>query len=240
MSSYNEYIYKIAVVVAAITIASFVAGCGKESGTIKHPDSVQEAADVSDISTLYMDGVWKKSETPAVSDHVKTELKTAEQSSNTSYIPVVLIGTRKDEGRKYAILCRTRTVDAISDSEESAETWAVITLYVGKDGSSRITGVLDSGTPTNISQDNNITGGWEMAESPVMTAEEKGTFEKAVKSSKRKEELNPVAILTEQVVAGENYCYFGTTDNGAYVFVYIYEDLDGNAKITDVVNFRFG
>lgn len=230
---------KVAAVVA-ITIVTSIAGCGKKSAAVRRPDSVQEAADASDISTLYMDGVWKQPETPLVSDHVKDELKNAEQSSNTSYIPVVLIGTRKDEGAKYALLCRARTQDTVSDSEESAETWTVITLYVGKDGSPRITGVLDSGTPTNVSQDNNITGGWGMADSPVMTAEEKSTFEKAVKSSKRKEELNPVAILTEQVVAGENYCYFGTTDNGAYVFVYIYEDLNRSAKITDVVNFRFG
>lgn len=231
---------KIAVAVVAITIAASITGCGKESAVVRRPDSVQEAVDVSDISTLYMDGVWKKPEAPVVSDHIKDELKTAEESSNTSYIPVVLIGTRKDEGTKYALLCRAKIQDDASDSKESKETWAVITLYVGKDGNPRITGVLDSGTPTNISQDNNITGGWELADSPEMTTEEKSTFEKAVKSSKRKETLNPVAILTEQVVAGENYCYFGTTDNGAYVFVYLYEDLDGNAKITDVVNFRFG
>jgi len=49
-----------------------------------------------------------------------------------------------------------------------------------------------------------------------------------------------IACLGSQVVAGTNYCYLcrETSDESdpatTFVLLYVYEDLDGNAEITDI------
>ena len=52
-------------------------------------------------------------------------------------------------------------------------------------------------------------------------------------------EISPVAILSQQVVAGENHCFLATKDSdGSYVFAYFYEDLDGNVSNAYTVDFE--
>lgn len=86
-----------------------------------------------------------------------------------------------------------------------------------------------------------LAGGWSIAENTEVTEENKAVFDKAM------EELAgvhyvPVAYLGSQVVAGLNHCFLCTAtvvapDAAATLaLVYIYEDLEGNAQITQIAD----
>ena len=89
-----------------------------------------------------------------------------------------------------------------------------------------------------------IVGGWQASESAEITKELRTVFEKAAVEYTGVDFV-PVAFLSSQVVAGINYCFLceatpvvpGSKTN--YALVYIYENLEGNAEITDVKNCDF-
>ena len=85
-----------------------------------------------------------------------------------------------------------------------------------------------------------IDGGWGKAGSPVITDSIQKVFDKAT------EQLTgvtytPVAYLASQVVAGTNHCILCKATpvvpdaKTTYSIVYIYEDLEGNAEVTQVL-----
>ena len=86
-----------------------------------------------------------------------------------------------------------------------------------------------------------IDGGWTRAGSPVITDDFKQVFDKAV-SELDGVDYTPVAYLASQVVAGSNHCVLCKATpvmpdaNTTYAIVYIYEDLEGNAEITQIVS----
>ena len=84
------------------------------------------------------------------------------------------------------------------------------------------------------------SGGWAEAQSPVITDETSALMDK-VNSVLAGAQYTPVAYLASQVVAGRNHrilCKSTPTVPDAksnYVIVEIYEDLQGNAEITSVL-----
>ena len=82
-----------------------------------------------------------------------------------------------------------------------------------------------------------LAGGYTRAASPVITDEIRAMCEKAF-ASMTEATYEPVALLATQVVAGTNYCILcestATDSVKTYVFVYIYEDLEGNATCTEI------
>ena len=85
-----------------------------------------------------------------------------------------------------------------------------------------------------------VVGGWTKAESPEITETFKAVFSKATDALAGTEYV-PVAYIASQVVAGTNHlvlCKATDTVPGAqptYVLLTIYEDLNGNAEITETV-----
>lgn len=94
---------------------------------------------------------------------------------------------------------------------------------------------------SNVESGGDIVGGWTKAESPVITDDFKKVFEKAV-SELDGVDYTPVAYLASQVVAGSNHCVLCKATpvvpdaKTTYSIVYIYEDLEGNAEVTEVVS----
>ena len=88
-------------------------------------------------------------------------------------------------------------------------------------------------------QDEVIDGGWSKNESVAVSEKVAELFSKATKNLTGFE-ITPVANLATQVVAGTNYkllCRGKAVVPGAeevYVFVTLYEDLQGNAQITEI------
>ena len=97
---------------------------------------------------------------------------------------------------------------------------------------------------TNNQSTDVIDGGWSRASSPVITKEIKTVFDKATASLDGVEYI-PVAYIASQVVAGTNHCVLCKATptvpdaKTTYALVYIYEDLEGKAEITEVLNSEF-
>ena len=84
-------------------------------------------------------------------------------------------------------------------------------------------------------------GGWTIAEDTAMTDKLKAIFEKALEGNLGVK-YTPIACLGTQVVAGTNYCFLA---QGTVVYpdavpqfklVYVYADLEGNAKVLNIVD----
>ena len=90
-----------------------------------------------------------------------------------------------------------------------------------------------------------IEGGWEMAESPEITDEVRELLKKAY-GDMAGVSYTAVAYLGKQIVAGTNHCILCKVapvvpePSYEYKLVYIYEDLDGNAEITQTVDTKVG
>lgn len=88
-------------------------------------------------------------------------------------------------------------------------------------------------------------GGWQVTEDAAVSAQAQAVFDQAV------EELvgadyEAIALLSTQVVAGTNYCFLCRVTpvypdpESSYAFIYIYEDLQGNAMVMEVKEIDFG
>ena len=90
-----------------------------------------------------------------------------------------------------------------------------------------------------------VDGGWAKAESPAITEEFGKVFEKAA-AALTGVQYEPVAYLASQVVAGMNHCVLckaiptAPGADAAYAILYIYEDLNGGAAITGIMNSETG
>ena len=79
-----------------------------------------------------------------------------------------------------------------------------------------------------------LSGGWTARDSAELSDEVQTVFDKA--TSEENAEYRAISLEATQIVAGTNYCFLcevtkdGTTE---YELVYVYEDLEGNAEITD-------
>lgn len=219
-----------ALVLAGIMVIS-LAACGQsknENETSGKADSVEEVAS----------GGWSRAESPVVPDEVKSLLeKAAEGMLGADYTPVAYIGSQVVSGTNHAVLCKI--APAVPDA---SATYSIVILYEDLEGNVEITDVLDSEAEAPADSDEGVSGGWEDAESPVMTEEAKAALEKATEEMLGAD-YTPIALLGTQVVAGTNYsilCEITATSPDAepsYSVVVVYEDLEGNAEITDSYDF---
>jgi len=119
----------------------------------------------------------------------------------------------------------------------------IITAFAGCNSNS-IKQKLSGKEPESMASDaegssNELLGGWIQAETPVITDEFMKIFNKATETLTGVE-YTPVAYIASQVVAGRNHCVLcrakATVPDAkeAYVILCIYEDLQGNATITDI------
>ena len=90
-----------------------------------------------------------------------------------------------------------------------------------------------------------LMGGWAYAEDPTVTEEMAAKLEKALEKNLGATYV-PVANLGTQVVAGLNRCLLcqvtPVSPNGTphYALIYVYEDLQGGATLTQVIDLDVG
>lgn len=82
-----------------------------------------------------------------------------------------------------------------------------------------------------------LVGAYEKAEDSKITDELQELFDKALESYEGEEEFELVKLLETQVVAGTNYKFLAKVE-GAEKVVIVYEDLQGNAEITSVEDYK--
>ena len=90
-----------------------------------------------------------------------------------------------------------------------------------------------------------LLGGWSIAEDSYVT-KELGRLLQQAEGYPEDEKYEPVALLATQVVAGTNYCILcqvSPSDSNqptAYVYVYLYADLQGGSQILEVQDIQIG
>ena len=99
---------------------------------------------------------------------------------------------------------------------------------------------IDTVTPIEQVADEK-TGGWSAAEDTGLTEDQRSLFERAMEGLLGVN-YEPIAYLGSQVVAGLNHCFLCKATvvypnaQPTYKLVYIYEDLDGNTEVSDIVD----
>lgn len=154
------------------------------------------------------------------------------------YEPIAVLGSQVVAGTNYSILCRGTVI--VPDAEPVFE---IITVYEDLDGNAEIIGDKEI-----FSGDSDAQGGYTVNEGDVSfekNEDVKTAFDKAITFDKALESLEgadyePVAYLGSQTVAGINYMALmrvtAVTPETLpeYDLVTVYQDLDGNAEITDM------
>lgn len=233
---------KVFVLILAVLVLFSAAACGKtaaeekpaETAPLSEGTGATEPENAGNASAPLLGG-WQKPDSPEVTDQIAAVFaKGMEGLVGANYTPVAYIGRQIVSGTNHALLCREKMV-----VPNAVETFAIVYLYEKLDGSVEITDIVDSGVETWISD---LSGGWSQADSPVITDQLAALLDKAFESMLGAD-YSPLALLSTQVVAGRNYCVLCEQTvvypdaQPEYVFVYLYEDLDGNAQITDVAHF---
>ncbi len=196
--------------------------------------------DVSSDSTesFHLVGGWETPNSPKVPDEIKEKLdKALEGLAGADYEAVAYLGSQLVAGRNYKLLCRITPV-----VPDAVDHFAIVTLYEDLGGNVEITEIQDSEKESNFSD---LPGGWQKTKTQEMTEEAKAALEKAI-SEMVGATYKPLALVATQVVAGTNYCILCEITpvvpdaESNYGLVYVYEDLEGNAEITEIADFATG
>ena len=231
---------KLCIVLLAFTMMFAFTACGS-SGQPLEGEQSEENENSEPVS-----GGWElyDNEANVLPEYVQTAFdKASETFTGSELKPVVYIASQVVAGTNYMILC-----EAATTSENPATTYQMVIVYADLEGNAEITQIKEfdltayaEGDSAEINTEQ-LAGGWEVAEdrsSVLIPQDAKDTFDQATEKLDGNE-LEPMALLGTQVVAGKNYAFlcFSTlqteeTINGIQV-VKVYEDLDGNAEVTNI------
>ena len=210
--------------------AAVFTACGKQS---KESESAGEAESGGEIS-----GGWTRADSPVITDDfMKVFEKAASDLDGVDYTPVAYLASQVVAGTNHCVLCKATPV--VPDAKT---TYSIVYIYEDLEGNAEITDVVSSDADAE-SPEEGIVGGYTESESPEMTDEAKEALEKACETLTGAE-YTPVALLATQVVAGMNYRIICEarpsvpSPESWYVIVTVYADLEGNAEITDTVEFK--
>ena len=157
--------------------------------------------------------------------------KAAEGLLGAKYTPIAYLGKQIVAGANHLFLCTITPVvpDAVGK-------YALVTVYQDPQGEVSIKDIYNSGAEAIRP---GLMGGWQETDAPDVTEEAAAALEKAA-GSLLGAEYTPKALLATQVVSGTNYsilCSIRAVVPDAeekYSIVHVYEDLDGNAEITEI------
>lgn len=230
---------KMISVLLAMSLTLSLAACsGTSPKTAQETSSAQPAAGASSTvaEVQHLEGGWERPVSPVVTEEQKTLLERATQElDGAQYAAVACLGTQVVAGTNHRLLCTVTPVvpDAVS-------TYAIVTLYEDLEGNAELTEVLES---TEEAPQEGLAGGWTAPESPELTEEALTMFQKATEDVEGTS-YSPVVLLSTQVVAGTNYRFLCEAHPGIregeteYDILTVYEDLEGNVELTEVVSFQ--
>ena len=211
---------KIIALILALLMAFAFTACGQKSNETPAQDEPSKPAAESEASEV---------NPPEISAELRADFEKAfEGAASLDLTPVAFFG-ETSKGKTF--LAR---VSALGDDTER---FMLISLTEDDSGVPLLSDMVDTGVPTYVSHGNE-SGGWGDPESPVVTDELHEIFDRAFEDYDGAECI-PLALVSQQVVGGMNYCFFCQTTNEsgdpANAFVYIYTDLGDRSEVTDVV-----
>lgn len=233
----------IAAMLAALIMLILVS-CGKtaKSDVVLPEQNISESAQTEENgmpAPQVQTGAWTRPGSTVITDELASLFaKATEELTGAQYIPVAYLGRQIVSGVNHRFICRERII-----SPDTPETYSIVHIYEDTAGNAEIKDIINTGVSTWISPENaSVPGGWAQSISPEITDELEELLENAFEGMLGADHV-PIALLSTQTVAGTNYCilceqtvvYPGASPE--YVFIYLYEDLDGNAQITDMVSY---
>lgn len=223
-------------------------GCGsnKTENTTENGDNntttdttVEET--IAEKESVELLGGWQiNPDLPPMNDAVFD--KATKDLTGVGYSPLFLLGSQPVAGENLAYLCYATTVTA-----NPTTTFKVVKVFNDlENNESSVTEVVDFYLSSYLDSDGETTpeglmGGWQDNENlpNMLNDKAKVMFTKATEGLLGVN-YSPVAVLATQVVAGVNYAILATGKtvtanpvNHLYV-IKIYEDLQGNAEITNI------
>ena len=181
-------------------------------------------------------GGYTAAESLAITDEFKKVFeKATAELDGVAYTPVAYLASQVVAGTNHRVLCKAQVV-----VPDAVPTYAILTIYEDLQGNAEVTDIINTAADANYPE--GLSGGWSEVADLAVTDEAKTALEKATETLTGAE-YKPVALLATQVVAGTNYrilCESKATVPNAetgYVIVTVYADLQGNAEITDTVEF---
>lgn len=231
---------KLCSVLLVFILVLIVSACGSSEQPSEDTQSKEKEI------TEAVSGGWElfANEPNVLPDDVQTAFdKAVETFTGSELKPIAYVASQVVAGTNYMILC-----EAATTTETPSTSYQMVIVYADFSGNAEITQTKEfdlaaytEGDGSEISTEK-LAGGWEVAEdrsSAVIPQEAKDAFDKAAENLDGNE-LEPMALLGTQVVAGKNYAFlcFSTlqteeTIKGIQV-VTVYEDLSGNAEITNI------
>ena len=227
-------------ILLAVLVVFFVTACGTSE------QSAEDEQSKENESTETVTGGWElyNNEANILPEDVQTAFdKATETFTGSELKPVAYVASQAVAGTNYMILCQATTT-----TETPSTSYQMVIVYADLEGNAEVTEINEFDLTAYTEGDNSelsaekLAGGWEVAEdqsSSVIPQEAKDAFDKAAKNLDGNE-LQPLALLGTQVVAGTNYAFLchstlqtEETIRGIQV-VTIYEDLDGNAEIINI------
>ena len=221
---------KTSVFAAVLIIAMLLlAACGKAGEAAGEAEEQSEAAPEETVI---------EEQAPAASGDFSYEMTAdltglfdvaMENYVGVNYEPVVYLGTPSSNPLGSSFLCKATAV-----VPDAVPYWAIVTVQdVGDTVSVEDVRVIDyaasSSANTAVLADDQgepLLGGWEDAAAEDLTGDI------------IPEDVVPVAVLASQVVSGMNYCCLVCND-GSWNLVYVYQDLQGGADVTNSVALDF-
>ena len=199
------------------------ASCGKPNNESITTSNVESGGEVV--------GGWTRAVSPVITDDFRKVFDKAVAEFDVDYTPVAYLASQIVAGTNHCVLCKAMS-----------KTYVIVYIYEDLQGNAEVTDIVSSSADAQ-STEGNIVGGWAEPESPEMTDDAKKALEKACETLTGAE-YTPVALLATQVVAGMNYRIICESRPAVpvpdceYVIVTVYADLQGNAEITDTIEFR--
>ena len=207
----------------------FLAACSKQNKQDENEGDIESGGEIV--------GGWTKAASPVITDDFKTVFeKAAAGIDGVDYAPVAYLASQVVAGTNHCVLCKATPV--VPDAKT---TYSIVYIYEDLEGNAKITEIIESNADAQ-STDNDVDGGWTENYSLEMTDDAKTALEKACEMLTGAE-YTPVALLATQIVAGTNYRIICESRPAVpvpecgYVIVTVYADLEGNAEITDTIEF---
>ena len=218
------------VLLAALLVLAAVACKAKEEP--------QEAAKEESMTDEPLAGGWIPAEDFSVTDERQAIFDKGMAAISSIHTPLAYLGTQVVAGTNHCFLSK-------------GSSWLeLVYFYEDLQGNVQLMNIaqlpiVPQADGTVTAPEAGLMGGWSYAEDPAVTDEMQARLDKALEGMVGASYL-PVANLGTQVVAGLNRCLLCRVTpvvpdaQPHYALVYVYEDLQGGASLSQVIDLDVG
>lgn len=233
---------RMMIMIALLLTAALLAGCGGASKTEAPAPQETAPEETAPAETAPEEaapeagevvGGWTAPDSFEITDEQRTAFEKATADLiGADYELIACLGRQVVNGTNYALLCSGKAV-----APDASPFFSVAYVYADLQGNASLLGFRGMAPNGEFTQDPQAPlGGWRV---PADEADGLAAFEQAMEGLTGVNYV-PVRVIGEQLVSGMNYCvltqstvvYPGAAP--AFSLVYIYKDLNGGVKMTDV------